>query len=315
LIKEVPRKFTQLKTQIQTAYELLEKHKDEGTKGTPGIPSNVVELDKLANKLVSALRQSCEIKYPKITGIALDILHKLMDYGYLRGAAVDEEDGKKLMPKVINTISGCFDQSDDNVQLQIIKAFHTAVASPICDVHEASLLTAIRTCYNIFLVSRNQVNQTTAKATLTQMLHIIFSRMELQMSPDIVIGIDETFEDDIDEQINRMEGNTEGTPTKPKATREASISDIRKELERQQKAELDKERQQKEQEANTAEGFVRQMLYGIIAGIKKPETESNGDHKTQEAEDVKSAGHHVFTDCYLVFRALCKRSMKEVTRE
>lgn len=80
-----------------------------------------------------------------------------MDYGYLRGAAVDEEDGKKLMPKVINMISQCFDQSDDNVQIQIIKAFHTAVASPICDVHEASLLTAIRTCYNIFLVSRSAV--------------------------------------------------------------------------------------------------------------------------------------------------------------
>lgn len=37
---------------------------------------------------------------------------------------------------------------------------------------------AVRACYNIHLVSKNQVNKTTAKATLTQMLNIIFHRME-----------------------------------------------------------------------------------------------------------------------------------------
>ena len=37
----------------------------------------------------------------------------------------------------------------------------------------------MRTCYNIFLVSRSDVNQTTAKATLTQMLNCVFQRMEL----------------------------------------------------------------------------------------------------------------------------------------
>lgn len=61
------------------------------------------------------------------------------------------------------------------------KAFLSAVASPTCAIHETNLLNAIRTCYNIFLVSRNQVNQGTAKGTLTQMLHIIFGRMELKV--------------------------------------------------------------------------------------------------------------------------------------
>lgn len=37
---------------------------------------------------------------------------------------------------------------------------------------------AVRTCYNIYLASKNLVNQTTAKATLTQMLSVIFQRME-----------------------------------------------------------------------------------------------------------------------------------------
>jgi hypothetical protein len=43
-------------------------------------------------------------------------------------------------------------------------------------------MNAIRTIYNIYLVSRNQVNQSTAKATLTQMLNTIFQRMESDVS-------------------------------------------------------------------------------------------------------------------------------------
>ena len=42
-----------------------------------------------------------------------------------------------------------------------------------------ALLLAVRTCYNIFLMSRSEVNQTTAKASLTQMLNVVFQRMEL----------------------------------------------------------------------------------------------------------------------------------------
>jgi hypothetical protein len=45
-------------------------------------------------------------------------------------------------------------------------------------VHETSLLAAVRACYHIHLVSKNMVNKTTAKATLTQMLNIVFQRME-----------------------------------------------------------------------------------------------------------------------------------------
>lgn len=54
------------------------------------------------------------------------------------------------------------------------------MTSSSCEVHEGSVLQAVRTCYNIYLASRNLVNQTTAKATLTQMLNVVFARMEVQ---------------------------------------------------------------------------------------------------------------------------------------
>ncbi len=46
------------------------------------------------------------------------------------------------------------------------------------DVHEASLLLSIRTCFNIHLISKNLVNKATAKAALTQMLSAVNQRME-----------------------------------------------------------------------------------------------------------------------------------------
>lgn len=56
----------------------------------------------------------------------------------------------------------------------------TVVTSQHVEVHEVTILLAVRTCYNIFLASKNLINQTTARATLTQMLNVIFTRMENQ---------------------------------------------------------------------------------------------------------------------------------------
>ena len=108
--------------------------------------------------------------------------------GRPRGPASRDDDDDEATPKetrtpstmdsIIETICGCDDFDDDNVQLQVIKALLTAVTSQTCEVHEGGLLVAVRSCYNIHLVTRNAVNKTTAKATLTQMLSIVFQRME-----------------------------------------------------------------------------------------------------------------------------------------
>lgn len=67
---------------------------------------------------------------------------------------------------------------ENAVQLQIIKVLLTAVTSASCEVHEASLLKCFQACFNIYLFSKNAVNQSTAKASLTQMCHWVFTKME-----------------------------------------------------------------------------------------------------------------------------------------
>lgn len=78
----------------------------------------------------------------------------------------------------MEAVCACRDDPNEQVQLQVIKALHTAISSTTVKVQEQSLLAAIRSCYHICLVSKNQVNKNSAKATLKQMLNIIFQRME-----------------------------------------------------------------------------------------------------------------------------------------
>lgn len=68
-----------------------------------------------------------------------------------------------------------------------VQALLTAVTSQHIEIHEGTVLQAVRTCYNIYLASKNLINQTTAKATLTQMLNVIFARMENQaVCPNLI---------------------------------------------------------------------------------------------------------------------------------
>ena len=64
------------------------------------------------------------------------------------------------------------------MQLQIVQAVNTAVTSAVTAVHDTTLLLAVKTCFYIYLVSKNGTIQKTANATLTQMLDVVFARLE-----------------------------------------------------------------------------------------------------------------------------------------
>uniref|UniRef100_A0A8C1B9A4 ARF guanine nucleotide exchange factor 1 n=1 Tax=Cyprinus carpio carpio TaxID=630221 RepID=A0A8C1B9A4_CYPCA len=171
-------------SQLRKACEVaLEEIKEESEKLStlPPIKSktNFIEADKY----FLPFELACQSKCPRIVITSLDCLQKLIAYGHLTGSAPDNTTpGKKLIDRIIETICGCFQgpQTDEGVQLQIIKALLTAVTSQHIEIHEGTVLQAVRTCYNIYLASKNLINQTTAKATLTQMLNVIFARMENQ---------------------------------------------------------------------------------------------------------------------------------------
>uniref|UniRef100_A0A8C8AMZ5 ADP ribosylation factor guanine nucleotide exchange factor 1 n=1 Tax=Otus sunia TaxID=257818 RepID=A0A8C8AMZ5_9STRI len=184
--KEVKKAHhSQLRKACEVALEEIkaetEKQRYPGSSTLPPVKSKTSFIE--ADKYFLPFELACQSKCPRIVSTSLDCLQKLIAYGHLTGNAPDSTaPGKKLIDRIIETICGCFQgpQTDEGVQLQIIKALLTAVTSQHIEIHEGTVLQAVRTCYNIYLASKNLINQTTAKATLTQMLNVIFARMENQ---------------------------------------------------------------------------------------------------------------------------------------
>ncbi|KAM8882521.1 brefeldin A-inhibited guanine nucleotide-exchange protein 1 isoform 2-T2 [Synchiropus picturatus] len=170
--------------EIKEESEKLSPPSGDGKSGSSTLPPVKSKTSFIeADKYFLPFELACQSKCPRIVITSLDCLQKLIAYGHLTGSAPDSTaPGKKLIDRIIETICACFQgpQTDEGVQLQIIKALLTAVTSQHIEIHEGTVLQAVRTCYNIYLASKNLINQTTAKATLTQMLNVIFARMENQ---------------------------------------------------------------------------------------------------------------------------------------
>ncbi|GAX80611.1 hypothetical protein CEUSTIGMA_g8046.t1 [Chlamydomonas eustigma] len=153
--------------------------------------------DASCSRILAILRLAVETERPNIIEIALDCIQKLIAFKFLQGAAyaidLDKqggmdagEDGKALhdpsmstpQAQAVELMCRCDEVPDEGVELQILKGILTATTSGTFTIHGQALLLVVRTCYNIYLMSRSDVNQTTAKACLTQMLNVVFQRME-----------------------------------------------------------------------------------------------------------------------------------------
>lgn len=189
--------------------------------------------------------------------------------------------------------------TDEGVQLQIIKALLTVVTSQHVEVHEGTVLLAVRTCYNIYLASKNLINQTTARATLTQMLNVIFSRMENQ-ALEVIVEPSEPEPETSSEPVEQVEP---AEPTSQAIVAEILTNVINNVLEDNQNpispTDSDDKNPFKDDEDKKSDLVRAQSL------------ESVETHNSENDGVVTSKFAHILQkDAFLVFRALCKLSMK-----
>ncbi|ULU14362.1 hypothetical protein L3Y34_016702 [Caenorhabditis briggsae] len=186
--KDIKKKENlQLKKACDNALEEI-KLAEEQAGTTSSSSSNGEHLPDATGALIEADRYflpfelACNSKNPRVVITALDCLQKLIAYGHLTGRGPDTSNPeRKLIDRIVEAICAPFlgQGTDENVLLQLIKAVLAVVLSKHCQVHGASLILAVRTCFNIYLTSKNHVNQATAKATLTQVISTVFGRMEM----------------------------------------------------------------------------------------------------------------------------------------
>ena len=129
---------------------------------------------------------------------------------------------------------------------------------------------AIKTCYNIYLASKNLVNQTTAKATLTQMLSVIFQRLESSS------------------KASRL-STTSAASKKEGDGGEPAVED-----------------------ATPAENGETAPAPEAAADPTAPAAARVEDGDVDDATELARFGHVYRKDAFLVFRSMCKLSMKEL---
>lgn len=111
------------------------------------LPKNDITNIINAEKYFLPFELACQSKTPRIVVTALDCLQKLIAYGHLTGNISDSANpGKFLIDRIVATICNCFNgpQTDEGVQLQIIKALLTVVTSQHVEVHEGTVLQVIK---------------------------------------------------------------------------------------------------------------------------------------------------------------------------
>uniref|UniRef100_A0A4W3IGZ6 ARF guanine nucleotide exchange factor 2 n=1 Tax=Callorhinchus milii TaxID=7868 RepID=A0A4W3IGZ6_CALMI len=331
--KEVKKSHhSQLRKACEVALEEIKAEIEKQRIGDKNVVSETPKANFIeADKYFLPFELACQSKSPRIISTSLDCLQKLIAYGHITGNAPDStKTGKRLIDRIMETICGCFQgpQTDEGVQLQIIKALLTAVTSTHIEIHEGTILQTVRTCYNIYLASKNLINQTTAKATLTQMLNVIFTKMESQVMEEVK---------DLEKERQRQQHLQQDH--RSSATHSAVGSPQLDRQEEQQSIPVSSETE--DNRLNSGPDKTKVEITEIVNGAELDNTEHKHSLQTEGIYidlitlyrpkvyiliwKIKESGvvipppinakfsHILQKDAFLVFRSLCKLSMKPLS--
>ena len=125
------------------------------------------------------------ISNPQTTSVpilitSLDLLSKLVSHSFFSEPDGPPRGSSPLPDLITHTITLSYSESSPpQVALQVVKALMAIVLSTDKGmlVHQSSLLKAVRTVYNVFLLSNDAANQVVAQGGLTQMVHHVFGRV------------------------------------------------------------------------------------------------------------------------------------------
>ncbi|KAF3684942.1 Brefeldin A-inhibited guanine nucleotide-exchange protein 2 [Capsicum annuum] len=340
------RKHSKLSHECKSVIEFLTNPNPNSQSSTPPTsPSAQSDPDSAAHPgvlldlsfndselILSPLINAAGSGHLKIAEAALDAVQKLIAHGYLRGEA-DPTGGPdaKFLAKLIESVCKCHDLGDDAVELLVIKTILSAVTSVSIRIHGDSLLQVVRTCYDIYLESKNVVNQTTAKASLVQMLVIVFRRMEADSStvplqPIVVAELMEPAEkadadgsmtlfvqgfitkvlQDIDGVFNAGTPRVGATTT---GAHDGAFETTTSTVESTNPADL---LDSTDKDMLDAKYWEISMYKTALEGRKGELVDGEGERDDDLEVQI---GNKLRRDAFLVFRALCKLSMKTPPKE
>ncbi|KAJ7904490.1 Sec7-domain-containing protein [Mycena olivaceomarginata] len=284
-------------------------------------------------EIFEPLRLACETRNEKLMIASLDCISKLISYSFFvesspstshhglpspppspnplgRNSAAESSQANlnhppSLVDLVANTIAACHSETTpEPVSLQIVKALLSLVLSSTILVHHSSLLKAVRTVYNVFLLSSDPVNQMVAQGGLTQMVHHVFTRCKVSAAVPSSDSVHSTAADSV------------RTPAQEKSfVRQASEESVEVETDNSELVSQSEHENGTEPppEANGVHSPSSPPPSETVVGRSSVEAPSDADGHLDNHE--LSINDLFIKDAFLVFRALCKLTMKPLNTE
>ncbi|URE01713.1 Guanine nucleotide-exchange protein [Musa troglodytarum] len=284
---------------------------------------------------LSPLIAACSSGSPRVAEPALDCVQRLVAHSYLHGEA-DPAGGPdaRLLAQLIDAVCGSLALSgggDDALELLVLKTLLSAVTSTALRIHGDALLQIVRTCYDLYLGSKNPVNQTTAKASLIQMLVIVFRRMEADSS---TVPVQPIVVAELMEPADRSSNAAAADVSFVQGFITRIISDIdvvlnpstplaRTESASKHDGAFETTAVENTNPADLLDSTDKDMLdakyweismYKTALEDRKDELGPEGVVDRDDEAEVQ-IGNKLRRDAFLVFRALCKLSMKTPPKE
>ncbi|KAH8982655.1 Sec7-domain-containing protein [Lactarius hatsudake] len=284
------------------------------------------------------LRLACETGSEKLMIASLDCITKLVSHAFFvddsshvaslpsppASPAPGRRDSHSSIPEpslvdlVVHTITSCHTEtSPDTVSLQVVRALLALVLSSTILAHQSSLLKAVRTVYNVFLMSNDPVNQTVAQGGLTQMVNHVFARCRTvppfeHLSRESVADSGASAVSSGRASVAPSTPDSIPAPSLPTEDGTSSVSASRNSSEAETGSTLIIQEEHGEQGATVS--TPSEVSDAYPSHLEHPE--HNGLHLNGSASPRPLTMHDLFLkDAFLVFRAMCKLTMKPLNTE
>jgi brefeldin A-inhibited guanine nucleotide-exchange protein len=272
----------------------------------------------------------------QVATTALDCIGKLISYSYFSiptnpnyKPSKPEEEDHPLIERAIDTICESFqgEATPVEIQLQIIKSLLSAVLDDKIVVHGAGLLKAVRLTYNIFLLSKSSPNQQVAQITLTQMVNTVFERVKVRVamkearlglsrlgiSGQSVTTLDATSSAVVEQEETVVEPSVDGTEeTASVATTDVPVSKKGS----GEKITLQSFENRKSFDDERINDNAPTMVTHNTPQPKSGPVSGQVQHSSDDPDyDEEEEDEIYIKDAFLVFRAMCKLSIKTLPQE
>ena len=221
-----------------------------------------------------------------------------------------------LVDIVVHTITSCHTESTpETVSLQIVKALLSLVLSTTVLVHQSSLLKAVRTVYNIFLLSADPVNQMVAQGGLTQIVNHVFARCKVE-NLSAIFPETPSFTPKNDPALSPTSSHQQTPPTVISPVPPSPAPESQP-LSRTGSTEGAETGESKEPAPDPCvSSNFRDYAYSYSRSDGENPLEGEGHPPPDALPPYELTTNDLFVkDAFLVFRALCKLTMKPVTTE